>query len=80
MVRVRFHEPVDDALRSELTALARRRGSASGRVAERIDPIELVIDDPPGEHERMTGGLRPPQRRHGELREIEFGFSHLRRT
>ena len=74
VVRVRFHEPVDDDLRSELTELARRRGTASQRAAERIAPIELVVDDPCGEHHRVTGGLQPPHRRHGELREIEFGL------
>jgi hypothetical protein len=80
MIRVRFHEPVDDDLRAELTELARRRGTASRRAAERITPIELVVDDPCGEHERMIGGLQPPHRRHGQLREIEFGFGQLKRT
>src|SRR3954449_6175783 len=46
MVRVRFCEPVADDLRVELSALVRRRGTASQRAAERIEPIELVIDDP----------------------------------
>jgi hypothetical protein len=80
VVRVRFHEPVADDLRNELHQLVRRRGSASDRAAERIDPIELVIDNPRGERERVIGRLRPPQRRHGRLREIEFGFAHLTRT
>ena len=80
MIRVRFHEPVDDELRAELIELTRRRGTASHRAAERIAPIELVVDDPHSEHERMVGGLRPPQRRHGQLREIEFGFGQLTRT
>ncbi len=79
-VRVRFLEPVDDDLRAELSELARRRGTASERAAERIDPIELVIEHPRGERERITGRLRPPHRRHGRLREIEFGFGHLTRT
>jgi hypothetical protein len=77
VVRVRFHEPVADDLRNELHQLVRRRGRASDRMAERIDPIELVIDAP---HERMTGRLQPPQRRHGRLRDVEFGFGHLTRT
>jgi len=47
---------------------------ASSCAAERIDPIELVIDDPQGERERMTGRLRPPHRRHARLREMEFGL------
>jgi hypothetical protein len=79
VVRVRFCEPVADDLRSELTELARRRGPASERVAERIALIELVIDDPHGEHERITGRLRPPHRRHGRLREVEFGLRQLTR-
>jgi hypothetical protein len=78
-VRVRFCEPIDDGLRAELTELMRRRGTASERAAERITPIELLIDDPCGEHQNMIGGLRPPQRRHGPLREIEFGFGQLAR-
>jgi hypothetical protein len=80
LVHVRFSEPVADDLRVELSELARRRGSASERAAERIDPIELVIDDPYGECEHITGRLRPPHRRHGRLREIEFGFGQLTRT
>lgn len=80
-VLLRFCEPVADDLRAELTALVRRRGAAAERAAERIDPIDLVIDDPSGEFEleRMTGLLRPPHRRHGWLRDIEFGFGHLAR-
>jgi hypothetical protein len=74
MIRVRFCEPFDDDLRAELTELARRRGAASERAAGRIAPIELVIDGPADERERMTGRLRPPHRRHGRLREIEFGL------
>jgi len=74
LVRVRFHEPVADDLRTELTALVRRRGRASERAAERIDPIELVVDDPRGEHQRLVGRLQPPQTRHGRLREIDFGL------
>jgi hypothetical protein len=80
MIGVRFHEPVDDDLRAELSELARRRGTASHRAAERIAPIELVVDDLQSEHERLIGGLQPPQRRHGPLREIEFGFGELQRT
>jgi hypothetical protein len=78
MVRVRFCEPVDDDLRVELTELARRRGVASLRAAERIAPIELVVDDPHRENERIVGGLQPPHKRHGPLREIEFGLGQLR--
>jgi hypothetical protein len=73
-VRVRFCEPVADELRAELSELARRRGGAGERAAERIDPIEVVIDDPAGKGEHRTGRLRPVHTRHGRLREIEFGL------
>lgn len=80
MVRLRFCEPVDDELRAELTELARRRGTASERAAERIAPIEVVVDDLQGEHECMRGDLRPPQRRHSQLREMAFGLRELTRS
>ncbi len=54
-VRLRFHEPLDDGLRSELAQLMRRRGAAARRAAERIDPIEIVVDDPGGEREHIVG-------------------------
>jgi hypothetical protein len=69
---VRFREPLDDDLRAELTQLVRRRGAAARRAVERVDPIEVVVDDPHGERERIVGYLEPPQMRHGELRAIEF--------
>jgi hypothetical protein len=75
LVRLRFCEPVADELRVELSELARRHGRASERAAERIDPIELVIDDPHGKPEQIVGRLAPPHRRHGRLREIEFGLA-----
>jgi len=77
LVWVRFHEPVDDELRAELTRLVRRRGSAARRAAERVEPIEVVVDDPRGERQRIVGHLEPPQVRHGLLRAIEF---ELRRS
>jgi hypothetical protein len=46
-------------------------------VAERIDPIELVVDDRHGDHVRVVGRLEPPQVRHGRLRDIEFGLCGL---
>jgi hypothetical protein len=77
VVRVRFHEPLDDGLRSELTQLVRRRGAAARRAVERVAPIEVVVDDPYGERQRIVGHLEPPQVRHGQLRAVEF---ELRRT
>jgi hypothetical protein len=72
LVRVRLHEPLDDDLRAELTQLVRRRGAAARRAVERVDPIEIVVDDHHGERRRMIGYLHPPQVRHGRMRDIEF--------
>jgi hypothetical protein len=80
LVRVRFHEPIDDGLRSDLTVLLRRRGASAARVAERIDPIEIVVDDPHGERERIRGRIAPPQAHHGPLRDIEFALRTLETT
>lgn len=77
LVRVRFHEPVADDLRRELTELVRRRDRASDRAAERIEPIEVVVDDLDGERHRVIGRLQPPHARHGQLREIDFGLCSL---
>lgn len=77
VVRVRFQEPIDDGLRAELAQLVRRRGSAACRVAERMDPIELVVDDRHGERVRIAGRLQAPQVRHVQIRDIEFGLCDL---
>jgi hypothetical protein len=78
LVRVRFHEPLDDALRTELTQLVRRRGAGARRAVERVDPIEVVVDDLHGECQRVVGHLQPPQVRHGLLRAIEFELKRAR--
>jgi hypothetical protein len=79
-VRARFQaERLDRALRTELIGLLRRRGAAGYRMAERIAPIELVIDAPGGCH-RVVGRLQPPLLRHGRLRDIEFGLRELEPT
>ena len=77
LVQVRFHEPLNDDLRSELTLLLRRRGQAARRAAERIDPIEVVVDDPHGERQLIVGSVEPPQVHHGPLRNIEFALREL---
>lgn len=77
LVRVRFHEPIDDRLRTELTLLLRRRGQAARRAAERIEPIEVVVDDPHGERECILGSVEPPQAHHGALRDIAFALRKL---
>lgn len=58
----------------------RRRGAAGYRMAERIDPIELVVDAPDGGRHRVVGRLQPPLLRHGQLRDIEFGLHELEPT
>jgi hypothetical protein len=80
VVRLRFHEPLDDGLRAELAELLRRRGSAARRAAERIDPIEVVVDDPHGARQRILGSVQPPQAHHGRLRDIEFALRRVERT
>ncbi|MGI9099035.1 MAG: hypothetical protein ACR2H2_11205 [Solirubrobacteraceae bacterium] len=77
LVLVRVHEPLDDGLRRELALLVRRRGAAARRVAEELDAIELVVDDPLSGRERIVGRLLPPLVRHGQLRDIEFGVREL---
>ena len=79
-VSARFQERLDRALRTELIGLLRRRGAAGYRIAERIDPIELVVDEPDGGCHRIVGRLQPPPLRHGRLRDIEFGLRELEPT
>jgi hypothetical protein len=73
-VAARFVDDVHPALRAELAELVRRRGAAARRAAGRMDPIELVFDDPGGRLQRIVGWVQPPSVRHGQLREIEFGI------
>jgi hypothetical protein len=77
VVRVRFHEALDDDLRSQLARLVRRRGAAARRAVERIDPIEFVVDNPDGVPERIIGQLQSPDVRHGRLGDIEFEVTRL---
>jgi hypothetical protein len=76
-VTASFRERVDSALHAELLALVRRRGAAARRVAERLEPIEILVDDPRRGLRRMIGRLQPPQLRGGDLRAIEFGLREL---
>ena len=71
---VRFVDRLDAGLRAELTELVRRRGAAARRAAERMQPIEVVFDDPLRGLQRITGWVQPPQRRTGDLRDIQFGL------
>lgn len=70
----RFVEHLQPALRDELSELVDRRGAAARRAAERIEPIELVFDDPRLGLQRITGQIEPPQHRRNDLHEIEFGL------
>lgn len=72
-IRAAFLERVDPTLRDELAAVARRRGAAARRAADRMDPIEVVIEDPHRGRQRIVGHVQPPQQRRGDLAEIEFG-------
>jgi hypothetical protein len=71
---VRFLDSLEPGLRTELTTLVRRRGAAARRAAERMQPIEIVFDDPLRGLQRITGWVQPPQRRHGDLRDVRFGL------
>jgi hypothetical protein len=71
-VAVRFEERLDPVLRGELAELARRRGAAARRSAERMAPIEIVLDDPRRGRQRIVGRVQPPQVRCRDLRGIEF--------
>lgn len=73
-VTVRFSDRLAPALRAELTELVRRRGAAARRAAERMDPIEIVFDDPGRGLQRISGWIQPPQRRNGDLHDIQFGL------
>jgi hypothetical protein len=73
-VAARFLDRLHPDLRADLAELARRRGAAARRAAERIEPIVVVIDDPLHERERIIGRLEPPQVRHSHLGGVEFGL------
>ncbi len=70
----RFLERLHPTLRTELGERVRRRGAAGRRAAERMQPVELVFDDPRHGRQRIVGSVQPPQMRRGELYEIEFGL------
>jgi hypothetical protein len=76
-VAARFVAHLHPTLRTELDELARRRGAAGWRAAERMDPIELLFNAPAGGIHRITGWLEPPYRRRGDLHQIEFGLREL---
>jgi hypothetical protein len=73
-VIARFEDRLHPTLRSELSELARRRGAAARRAAERIEPIVILAGDPRHGRERIVGRLVPPQMRRAALRDIEFAL------
>jgi hypothetical protein len=74
-VLARFCGQLDPGLHAELTELVRRRGAAARRVAEKLEPIEIVVDDPRDGGRRLIARLQPPQLRGGgDLRAVEFGL------
>jgi hypothetical protein len=76
-VLARFGDRLDPALRAELRELVRRRGAAARRVAETLEPIEIVVDDPRRGCQRLVARLEPPQLRSRDLREVEFGLQEI---
>jgi hypothetical protein len=76
-VTARFRERLDRDLRAELVQLVRRRGAVARRVAETLEPIVIVVDDPRHGRERLVGRLQPPQVRYGDLGDIEFVVREL---
>ncbi len=75
-----FLERLAPAFRGELAQLVHRRGAAAQRVAETLEPIELVFDDPRLGRQRIIGRVQPPQVRRGGLHDIEFGLRELQQT
>jgi hypothetical protein len=73
-VVARFRDYLHPALRADLADLVRRRGTIARRAAARMAPIDLVFFDPDAGLQRLSGWLQPPHRRHGDLRDIEFGL------
>ena len=76
-IGVRFLERIAPGFNRELDGLLRRRGNVARRIAERMEAIELVADHLEMGDLRIVGQVQPPQRRHGEMYEIEFGLREL---
>jgi hypothetical protein len=76
-ITARFRERLDAALHAELAQLARRRGAAARRLAEALQPIEIVVDEPHRGRQRLIGHLQPPQVRGSDPYEIEFVVREL---
>jgi hypothetical protein len=68
----RFVDLLAPTFRYELEQLVRRRGAAATRIGDRIETIELVVDDAQRHSELLVCRLEPPQSRHWKLSENEF--------
>lgn len=76
-VTARFRERLDRDLHAEFLQLVRRRGAAARRIAEALEPIVIVVDDPRHGRARVVGRLQPPQVRGRDLGDIEFAVREL---
>jgi len=72
-VRVRFVDGVDQQLRGELQRLMARRGAFARRLAERLDPLEIVgWDAHDGLQWRLVGRLERPDAQYWPPTDAEF--------
>ena len=72
-VRVRFVDGVDQRLRDELERLMARRGAFATRLADQLDPIEIVGRDAYGALEwRLVGRLERPAAQYWPPTDTEF--------
>ena len=76
-VIARFDGRLHPALRAELIELARCHGTAARRVAERINPIVLLLGDPRHGRERILGQLLPPTTHNDDLHDVEYRLREL---
>jgi hypothetical protein len=76
-LRAVFTERVDPILRDELAAVARRRGAAARRAADRMDPIEVIVEDRHLGRQRIVGRIEPPRVCRGDLDETEFAVREI---
>jgi hypothetical protein len=72
-VLVRFDDGVDQQLRAELQRVAARRGAVATRLAELLDPVEIVGRDSHGSLQwRLVGSVERPAARHWPPTGTEF--------
>jgi hypothetical protein len=71
-VVARFIDELHPELRNELRKLVRGRGARAKRIADALEPVELLFTGSDGAERSITARIEPPQVRHGALRKIEF--------